>query len=271
MNQNTAVASMSLKIVGVILILSSLLDYVLLAYPVRLDTAWQLAYTTQIVERGIIPLVGIAFLVTGYWIDNSEGVGPSRRNPVQDLRFWAFLLSTVLGIVFLLLFPLHLNNVRIQRGERLQEVRTQATQAESQVVNQLQNEGVETEIEQRRSEIGNQIKQLLSDEERLNQALASPSVPQREKELLEQFKDNPEAVNEFLNQQFSTEALRNQQLTRIRSRRQELEEQAKVVSTKAALQTGISSLLLAIAYSAIGWSGLKNLGIRGGRRKPSAR
>lgn len=272
MNQHS-VASMSLKVVGVILILSSLLDYLLLAIPFNPgEREWQITYAAQVVERGIIPLVGIAFLLTGFWMDSSEGTASGRRNPVQDLRFWAFLLSTILGLVFLLIFPLHLNNVRLQRSDALQQIRDQASQTEGQVVNQLQGENVETEIQRRRSAIADRIRELVANPDQLNEALENPDVPEQEKELLRQFQGNPEAIDRFLQQEFSTENLETQQLTRIRTRRQELEEQAKTRFTKLGLQTGISSLLLAIAYSAIGWTGLKSMGsLRGGRRKTPAR
>ncbi len=270
MNQQS-VASMSLKVIAVILILSSLVDFVLLAIPFQPGSReWQIAYAAQVVERGIIPLVGIAFLVTGFWMDGAEGGGATRRNPIQDLRFWAFVLSTILGVVFLVVFPLHLNNVRLQSAEALQQIRQQASQTEGQLLSQLETENVETEIQQRRSAIGGQIRQLLSNPEQLNEALASPDVPQQEKELLEQFQQNPEAIDQFLNQQFSTETLKNQQLTQIRSRQQELEGQTQTRFTKLGLQTGISSLLLAIAYSIIGWTGLKSMGSLGGGRRKSA-
>ncbi len=272
MNQES-VASMSLKVIGVILIVSSLVDYVLLAIPFQPGSReWQIAYAAQVVERGIIPLVGIAFLVTGSWMDRAEGGGVAKRNPFQDLRFWAFVLATILGVVFLVIFPLHLNNVRLQRSDALQQIREQASQTETQVLSQLANENVESEIQQRRSAIGEQIRQLLSNPDQLNEALQSPDVPQQEKELLEQFQQNPQALDQFLTQQFSTDNLRTQQLTQIRSRQQELENQTKTRLTKLAAQTGISSLLLSVAYSIIGWSGLKSMGsVGGGRRKSMGR
>ncbi|MGL6139751.1 MAG: HpsJ family protein, partial [Planktothrix sp.] len=56
--------------------------------------------------------------------------------------------------------------------------------------------------------------------------------------------------------------------TQIRDRKQELETQAKTQSLKSSLRTGISSLLLAIGYITLGWTGLKGLGIlRGANRR----
>ncbi|MGL5196828.1 MAG: hormogonium polysaccharide biosynthesis protein HpsJ [Chroococcales cyanobacterium] len=272
MNQDS-VASMSLKVIGVIFIVSSLVDYVLLAIPFQPGSReWQIAYAAQVVERGIIPLVGIAFLVIGFWMERAEGAGVAKRNPFQDLRFWAFVLSTILGLVFLVVFPLHLNNVRLQRADALQQIREQASQTEGQVLSQLENQNVESEIQQRRSAIGEQIRQLISNPEQLQEALQNPDVPEQERELLQQFQDNPQAVDQFLNQQFSTDNIRTQQITQIRSRQQELESQTQTRFTKLAVQTGISSLLLSVAYSIIGWTGLKSMGtVGGGRRKSMGR
>ena len=105
-----------------------------------------------------------------------------------------------------------------------------------------------------------------SYENALNQALANPNLPQQVKDVLEQSKSNPKAIEEFLNQQ--ADNLPTQLLTQIRDRKQELEQQAKTQSLKSSLRTGISSLLLAIGYITIGWTGLKGLGIlRGGNRR----
>lgn len=48
--------ALALKTVGLILIVSALLDYVILAIPFNpLQREWQLSFTTQIVDRGVIP------------------------------------------------------------------------------------------------------------------------------------------------------------------------------------------------------------------------
>ncbi|HEY9892961.1 MAG TPA: HpsJ family protein, partial [Candidatus Sericytochromatia bacterium] len=97
---NTSPASFSftalaLKIVGVVMILSSLLDYILMTIPFNPGVReWQIALATQFVDRGVIPLVGIVFVLLGYLLDN-ERAAP--KSFVGDLRFWALLLSSVLG------------------------------------------------------------------------------------------------------------------------------------------------------------------------------
>ncbi|MFP4410248.1 MAG: HpsJ family protein [Coleofasciculus sp.] len=240
-------AGLALKIVGLIMILSSLLDYLILIIPSPgvspLENEWQLNLTTQLVDRGVIPMVGIAFLVTGYWISNNSGGSlPERKSSITDLRFWAFLLSSLLGLLFLLLVPLHFNNVRIQSNQAIEQITQQAQQAETQLETQVQ-----------------QIDTLLEDPqqlERLDQAIESGQAQgeqlqrlQALREQLQALRQDPEAI-----------AQRTEQAqTQIRSRRQELEQRARTDALKRGIRIGLSSLLLAIGYSIIGWMGLRNL------------
>ena len=95
-------AAISLKLVGAITILAALIDFITLLFPPEFgDRAWQLATTTQLVDRGIVPLVGIALLFTGYWIDSSLGNAPRRMSLATDPRFWICLLACLLGLAFL--------------------------------------------------------------------------------------------------------------------------------------------------------------------------
>lgn len=62
----------TLKVVGVILILSFLLDFVILSFPSGpRDSQWQVGFATALIDRGIIPLVGLALIFTGYWIEKT--------------------------------------------------------------------------------------------------------------------------------------------------------------------------------------------------------
>jgi len=239
-------AGLALKIVGLIMILSSLLDYLVLIIPSPgvspLQNEWQLNLTTQLVDRGVIPMVGIAFLVAGSWISNNSGGSlPERKSSITDLRFWAFLLSSLLGLLFLLLVPLHFNNVRIQSNQAIEQISEQAQQAETQLETQVQ-----------------QIDTLLQDPsqlDRLDQAIGQAEGQQLQRltalrEQLQAIKQDPEAIAQR----------REQAQTQIRSRRQELEQRARTEALKRGIRIGLSSLLLAIGYSIIGWMGLRNLG-----------
>lgn len=268
--QFSSVAARTLKVVGIILILSALLDCIVLSLPGEtsdiLNRGWQLAAATQIVDRGIIPLMGIALLLTGFWVDSSTGVSVERRNFWLDLRFWALLISSLLGLIYLLVVPVHLNNTRLELKETLAQVDREAGQAEGQLEAQIKSDQFKAQIEQLKNQRRSQISVLLQDEGKLQQALKSPDVPKELKTVLEQSKNDPKALDKFLEQQ--AQELPNQARSEIRTRKQQKEKELRTRSRNSSLQTGISSLLLAIGYITVGWTGLRSIGIlRFGRRK----
>ncbi|PSB25186.1 hypothetical protein C7B69_12730 [filamentous cyanobacterium Phorm 46] len=268
--QFSSVAARTLKVVGIILILSALLDCIVLSLPGEtsdiINRGWQLAAATQIVDRGIIPLMGIALLMTGFWVDSSSGVSIERRNFWVDLRFWALLISSLLGLIYLLLVPIHLNNTRLELQDALAQVNKEAGQAEVQLEGQIKSEQFKAQVEQLKSQRRSQIGALLQDEGKLQEALKSPDVPKELKAVLQESKNDPKALDKFLEQQ--AQELPNQARNEIRTRKQQKEKELRTRSRNSSLQTGISSLLLAIGYITVGWTGLRSMGIlRFGRHK----
>ncbi len=268
--QFSSVAARTLKVVGIILILSALLDCIVLSLPGEtsdlFNRAWQLAAATQIVDRGIIPLMGIALLMTGFWVDSSSGVSIERRKVWLDLRFWALLISSLLGLLYLSLVPVHLNNTRLELQNALAQVDQEAGQAEGQLEAQIKSDQFKAQVEQLKSQRRSQIAALLQDDGKLQQALQSSEVPQELKTVLRNSKNDPKALDNFLEQQ--AQALPTQARNEIRTRKQQKEKELRTRSRNSSLQTGISSLLLAIGYITVGWTGLRSLGIlRFSRRK----
>jgi len=268
--QFSSVAARTLKVVGIILILSALLDCIVLSLPGEAsdiaNRGWQLAAATQIVDRGIIPLMGIALLMTGFWVDSSSGVSIERRNVWVDLRFWALLISSLLGLIYLLLVPVHLNNTRLELKDALAQVDKEAGQAEGQLEAQIKSDQFKAQVEQLKSQRRSQIGALLQDDGKLQQALKSPDVPKELKAVLQESKNDPKALDKFLEQQ--AQELPTQARNEIRTRKQQKEKELRTRSRNSSLQTGISSLLLAIGYITVGWTGLRSMGIlRFGRRK----
>lgn len=268
--QFSSVAARTLKVVGIILILSALLQCIVLSLPGEtsdfLNRGWQLAAAIQIVDRGIIPLMGIALLMTGFWVDSSSGVSIERRNVWLDLRFWALLISSLLGLVYLSLVPVHLNNTRLELKDALAQVDQEAGQAEGQLEAQIKSDQFKAQIEQLKGQRRTQIAALLQDDGKLQQALKSPDVPKELKAVLQESKNDPKALDKFLEQQ--AQELPNQARNEIRSRKQQKEKELRTRSRNSSLQTGINSLLLAIGYITVGWTGLRSMGIlRFGRRK----
>lgn len=244
MKTSSLFTALALKLIGIILIVSSLIDYIVLLIPFNpLNQQWQLAFTTQIVDRGIIPMVGLALLFLGYWVSNTTDDAPTERKPWLDLRFWAFLLASLLGLLFLLLVPIHLNNIRLASDLAVQQINQRANLAENQITNQSQ-----------------QVNTLLSDNSKLQEldkALNNPQVPPEQKaqlqaikQQIEKFKQDPKALNQKV----------EEAQTQLRSGKLEAEKRAKTEAWKQGLRTGVSSLLLSLGYIVIGWTGLRSMG-----------
>ncbi|MBW4559891.1 MAG: HpsJ family protein [Mojavia pulchra JT2-VF2] len=266
-----------LKVVGIILILSFLVDFLIFLLPFQpTDRGWQINLATAVVDRGIVPLVGLGMLFAAYWFENVED---GDRPQGIDLRFPALILASILGLLFLLIFPLHLNNVRQASTQTVTQINQDAEQAENQLKNQLaqfqaqlNNEQGKAQLEQLRNQARSQFAELLKDEQKYKQALENPQLPAAQKELLRKFKANPQELDKFIAQQTDPQGLANQRLNQIRQRREEAEKQARDNAWKSGLRIGISSLLLSIGYIIIGWTGLKSMGAaKGGGRKASVR
>lgn len=238
-------AAIALKLVGFVTVVSALLDYVILLIPPELtNPQWQLATTTQLVDRGIVPLVGIALLLTGFWIDSRVGKSMRSQNLLADSRFWTCLLASILGVIFLLLAVLHINSIRLTTQDALARVDDEASQASTQL---------ETRISDELNQQQNQLNVLLQNNDLLSQAIQSGQLPQD----IQQFQGNPEGLNQFLQQRADETKERLQ--TQIGTRRQELEQQVRLQARKSGVRISSSSILLAIGYSVIGWIGLRRL------------
>ena len=273
--------SLSLKLVGIICIVSFFLDFLFLVIPFQpTDKLWQINLCRNLVDRGIVPMVGIAAMLTAYWFDSvDEGGRPSPFN----LKLPTFMIASLLGLIFLLIFPLHLNNVNQVKIQTLTRIGQEADQLENQVKNQLAqvqtqlgNDQVKAAVEKQRTELKEQLStqlgELVKDEQKYNQALNNNQLPAAQKDLLKQYKTNPKALDDFIAQQTDPQQLANQRITQIRSQKEQQLEKTSDDAIKE-LRTGLSSLLLSIGYIIIGWTGLRSVvGLQGGsKRTPSTR
>lgn len=270
-------AGRTLKVVGIILILSFLIDFIILLLPFQpTDRTWQINLATALVDRGIVPMVGLGMLFSGYWADSFANDGSGSFG--IDLRIPALILSSILGLMFLLIFPLHLNNVRQASTQRVEQINKQAEQAQtqlnrqaSQLEAQLNSEQGKTVLENRRKQLKTQITELLKDDKKYNQALGNPALNQNLKDLLRKTKANPKDLEKLIAQQVDPRALANQQLSQINERKEEAATREREGAWRSGVRIGISSLLLSIGYIIIGWTGLRNMGtLQGNSRKTAA-
>lgn len=253
----TPLVSRSLKTVGLIMIVAAILDILILLTPFQAaNRPWLINAADQIANRGIVPLTGIVLLFTGYWVDSVAGVPTQPHKSWQDLRFWASLLASLLGIIFLLLAFLHPNNVRLNYAQQLQQIGEESTQFQAQETNRLT-----ASLGQQRTLLDRLI---AANDDQLNQAVQGGVITQEQVGQIRQFKQNPDSLAPFLKQR--EDELRNQIQTQVGLRREQAQKAARLASLKSGLSTGLSSLLLAIGFSIVGWSGLRSLGEIGGRR-----
>ncbi len=255
----TAFTALALKAVGVIMVLSALVDYIILAIPPQGLGAeglpgWTVNLTTQLSDRGVIPMIGIALIIAGFWVTESLGSGGGSRVSALDLRFLAFLLAGLLGLLFLLSIPLHLVNLSRTRTDALQQIDQSVNVAETQIESQ-----------------SDQLSSLLQDEARitqLDQAIASGQFagPQLEQlQTIRQQIDQLRADPSLLENQIE------QARTELRERRREAESRAKGTATKTAIRTTVNCGLLTIGYFLLGALGLRSLAGTGGGRRAIAK
>jgi hypothetical protein len=276
MNSRLAAATNAarvLTVAGVILILSFLVDFLILLFPFQpTNKEWLIGLTTALVDRGIVPLVGLGMLFAGYWFDTLE----DGARPAIDLRLPAFILSSILGLMFLLIFPLHLNNIIQDSNQKLERIDKEAEQLENQLKSQLQqlssNDQYKVLLEKQRQQLKAQYTEALKNEDEYNKILANPNIPQSAKDVLKKAKANPQELDKAIAQQTDPQTRADQQISQIRQKKEDAEKQAKELASKSGLRNGIGSLLLAIGYITIGWRGLRSMGaFQGGGRKAPAR
>ena len=277
-NSQSPFITQTLKLVGVVLILSFLLDFVILAFPAgERDALWQIGFITATVDRGITPVIGLAFLMVGYWFERSNNDTLTQPPSWLSLKFWALLLSSLLGLLFLVMIPLHINNVNTESARAVERINENSSQEEAKLQNeisqaqaQLGDPNVRTKLESDKNKFKTQVTALLQNEQQFNQAINSDRTPENEKKLLRQFKANPNALEDFLTQQSDPVALGSKRLAQLQTQKQKLVNQAKQEALQSSIRMTIRSFLISIAYIFIGWMGLRSLlSAKKSRQNPS--
>jgi len=256
---NGSFVSLSLKLIGVIFILSSLLDFATLLIPPQWSNPqWQLAFATNIVDRGIVPMLGIATILIAYWIDNTIE-RPSKKE--FDLRLPVYILSIILGVVFLLIIPLHLSNLGKVQTNVLNQIEKGSEQGKGQIQSFLTNlntlaqnpQLLKKEIQQRSS--------IIEKGQYQGKQLSPAQIDQlkQQKDQLQELDDvavNPQKLKD------KVDSMKVELQNRLQSQKDDAEDKARKEAIKQGLRTGLSSLMLAIGYGtvgALGWINRKGL------------
>lgn len=238
---------LALKTAGAVLILSSLIDLLFMLFfpPENLvleGSRWWLYATSQLVDRGLLPLVGIAFVVAGDWIKIvSTEDGGDRGN---TWRIGTFGLASLLGLIFVLIIPFQLNTTNELKSQDLKKIGDEVTQLEKGIKSNLQqiNAQSKDKIREQIASIDKELKSGQAQGERLTNL-------QLTKTKLELLVTDPK--------KFAQESEQN--LQQLQKQKQKAETQASDRMLKTGVRTSLASLLLAIAYVTIGWTGLRRV------------
>lgn len=238
---------LALKTAGAVLILSSLIDLVfMLCFPpenlILEGNRWWLYATSQLVDRGLLPLVGIAFVIAGDWIEIvSTEDGGERGN---TWRIGTFGLASLLGLIFILIIPFQLMTTNDFKAQDLKKIGDEVTQLEQGIKSNLQqiNAQSKDKIREQITAIDKEIKSGQAQGERL-------AGLQLTKSKLELLLADPK--------KFAQESEQN--LQQLQKQKQKAETQASERMLKTGVRTSMASLLLAIAYITIGWAGLRRV------------
>ena len=259
--------SLSLKVIGIITILSSLVDYIVLAIPFQpFKPEWQGNYITTIVDRGIVPMVGIAFLLVGYWIDGLvSSSSTEKKSAFLDLRLPVFILSSLLGLLFFLVIPLYLSNLGQASSTVLQQIQQGATQAEDRLQAQFEQLNRLAQSPQGIQQIGERI--ALIDKALASGQFQGQALSPDQRQQLQQARGQLQGIREVAKDPKKLEARLNELQNKLRDQKLERENLAKTEVFKRGLRIGLSSFLLAIGYIVIGWFGLRGTGSSLGQRR----
>lgn len=235
-----------LKVVGLALIVSTLLDYlVLVAPPSWEDSAWLTSLIKEYMSRGAVPLLGMALLVLGVWLDRD---GLNRDADLGGrLPKATFFLSALLSLLFVVMAPLYFISKGVTSSAQIQQINDQAKQQQQQF-----SDFVDQQLQRVNSLLSNKA-ELAEQEQYLDSLdLSAEQEAQRQKIKAElaKVKSDPKALE--------------QKAAKAREQgKQEVEtaQQAALVKLQSELWRDriyipISSLLLAAGYAAIAWTGL---------------
>ncbi|MBS0016841.1 MAG: HpsJ family protein [Arthrospira sp. SH-MAG29] len=240
-NQIPSQAAGFLRLAGVILFFFALINYILLFVPPNFgDLRWQLNFTTQMVEQGVIPVLAIALMFCAYGLQEVAGLSPEKpKQGFNSLKFWVYVISGILGVMYLVLIPLHVGTTIAASNETIEKINQDAATAQVQ-------------LEERLQEQQTQMLAILGNQQRLEDYIQEQQLTEEQLARLQQFQENPEVLG------VQSDAIGQELKREIENRRREAEKRSQLGTFKSNLRVGLGSLLLASCYLTIAWSGLMN-------------
>jgi hypothetical protein len=233
--------SLLLKLAGLALILGIVVDYLTLAIPPNfLNNEWLANLIDQYVGRGVVPLLGLALLFLGTWVDSLDG------RAAQKLTAPAVTLAMVFGLMFLLFTPLYFNSNRLVSAATTQKINQEAENAAQSLDRQLaMRQG--------------QVKALMGNEEQLaalKADLANERINPGDRAQLQELKETLDRVKndpKLLEQEVLK--ARNTGIKAIEERQNAAKTELQAQMRGSRFRITSISFVLAIGYLTIGWTG----------------
>ncbi|MEL6223724.1 MAG: HpsJ family protein [Cyanobacteria bacterium J06627_8] len=257
--QLSPLVSLAFKTIGIIMIVGPILDMIILPFPYEFQNReWIVESISVAVDRGFVPMFGISLILAGAWIDSLATTEPKSSPLWRSFSFWSLILATLFAAVYMLLTIFHTVNVLSLQNERIASIADEAAQATDQLESQI-----DAEIGQRRQQVeqmlqDEQLQQILQDEQVREQAIAQGVISAEDAERFQSFQDDPEQLNVFIQGlEDQAEGVRTEGQTEIGVRREEAQNNARTDAFRALSRVTISSVILALGYGLIGWTGLR--------------
>jgi TolA-binding protein len=154
---------------------------------------------------------------------------------VADSRLWVFVVASLLGFLYLVVIPiLHFQST----GGMLSKATAELNDRETKVQQQVQ------EQQQQLSSIANSGQ--------IDEFLKSDQIAPAQKQLLSQIKANPNLIQQLQQQDQA-------KLSQMKADKAKAVDSLNREALVSRLRTEIRSALIAIAFIAIGWTGLRNV------------
>lgn len=254
-----AFTALTLKLFGVIFILIALLDFLTLIFPLQMaDPQWQLTVVTGIVDRGVVPMLGMGLISIGYLVDTMQKSNDTSPKTGFDLRIPVYILAIALGLVFLLLIPVHLTNVNQIKSAELAQLESQIGQGQQQVEGALRQFDALSQNPEALEQQIQEGEQLLAARQVNGNPLNQEQLTTIERQVnelkgLREISKDPAALRAKMDE------IKTNLETQVAEQRKKVEGQASNQALKQGLRVGLSSLMLSIGFAAFGALGLRNI------------
>ncbi|MGF1600428.1 MAG: HpsJ family protein [Thermosynechococcaceae cyanobacterium] len=242
-----------LQLVGIILVLTFFLDFIirLIALPVTTDEM-QYQLLNEFIDRGVMPLIGLALVYVGFWLKQTSATPKKSASAWKDPNFWTFVFASLLGLLFLVVVPFHYSMTGKLFTKGMEQFDQRVAQDELRVQQGVR--GLEQEKQQWQA--------IAKDANQVDALLQNPQLPPEQKAQLQELKKNPAALeqaaqNTLVQIEENLKQVKDQQ-GELEKRKAEQVDQAKGERLLSRARSSMRSLLLALGFAIIGWTGLRD-------------